>query len=261
MTRPAAVSLNPEALSPSTDRTLAILEVLADNPEGASLADLHRELKISQNSIYRITSTLRDRGYLHRRESDKKYLLSNKLFELSRPRFNEKSLSVCAYESLLALSDITGETSQLMVRSGRKGVVLDQVSGRHPVKVMGEVGLQVPLYSCAPGKAILAWLPETEYREWLDQVKLKRFTPHTLHTRRALRAGLAEARRTGYAVDRSEGLEGIRCVAAPVFGAREYPLAAVTVMAPVFRLAETDFPEIGRLCVEAANEIRNRLLS
>lgn len=256
-----AIAINPKALSPSTDRTLAILETLADFPHGASVADLTRVLDISQNSVFRITSTLHERGYLHRRESDKKYLLSNKLFDLSRPRVNEKSLTVCAYEAMQQLSKTTGETCQLLVRSGDKCVVLEQVSGTFPVKVMGEIGLRVPLYSCAPGKAILAWLPDDELESWFDRIKLKKFTGTTLATKRSLTRDLKETRSRGYSVDRSEGLEGIRCVGATIFNNYQYPVAALTMMAPAFRMAEEDFPKYGKACTEAAQDIQNRLLA
>jgi len=255
------IQINADSLSPSADRTLAILEVLAEFPMGASLADLTRRLKISQNSVFRITSTLHERGYLHRRESDKKFLLSNKLFDLSRPRVNDKSLTVCAYEAMQRLTQRTGETSQLIVRSGDKCVVLEQVSGKHPVKVMGEVGLCIPLYSCAPGKAILAWLPEEELEAWHGRVKLKKFTSTTLATKKALAEDLAETRQRGYSIDRSEGLEGIRCVGAPIFNSHRYPAAAITMMAPIFRLPEEEYAKLGAECRAAAQEIQNRLLS
>ncbi|MEM7015350.1 MAG: aminotransferase class V-fold PLP-dependent enzyme, partial [Verrucomicrobiota bacterium] len=195
--------------SPSTDRALDIFEALSDSANGLTLRELFRATGLPQNSIFRITNALHARGYLHRRESDKRFTLSNKLFDLARPRVNEKSLAVCSLEAIRQLRDATGETVQLLVRSGRKGVVLEQASGLHPVKVMGEVGFQVPLYSCAPGKAILAWLPQNEFKDWLGDVKLKRFTETTRSSRKKLTDDLQETRERGYATDLAEGLEGI----------------------------------------------------
>jgi len=249
------------SLSPGTDRTLSIFETLSESPGGLSVAELVRELGISQNSVFRITSTLHDRGYLYRREDDKRYVISNKLFDLVRPKVNEKSLAVCAYETLKALSSKSGETCQLLIRSGGKGVVLEQVGGKHPVKVLGEVGLRVPLYSCAPGKAILAWLPDDEFEDWISSVRLKKFTSTTRSTRKALIEDLKSIRENGYAVDLAEGLEGIHCISAPVLNEYDYPVAAITVMAPIFRLPPENFPELGKQCIDSASEIRERLLS
>ncbi|MCB1088102.1 MAG: IclR family transcriptional regulator [Verrucomicrobiae bacterium] len=256
--RPA---LNDQALSPSTDRTLAILELLGEHPGGLSVADLSRRLGISQNSAFRITHTLHERGYLHRRESDKRFTLSNRLFDLSRPKINDKSLVLCAHEALRELRDATGETVQLMVRSGTKGVILEQVSGKHAVKVMGEVGLRVPLYSCAPGKALLAALPEPELSDWLATATLKRFTETTKADTPSLLADLEAVRQRGFATDIAEGLAGIHCVASAVYNAYAYPVAAVTVMAPIFRLPVEQFEPLGRRCREAAGRITERLLA
>ena len=113
---------------------------------------------------------------------------------------------------LKALRDDTMETAQLLVRSSMKCVVLDQVMGLHPVKVMGEVGLRVPMFSCAPGKAILAHSPKAELAEWLSATRLKKYTKTTLTTKAALKEDLERTRKRGYAVDQAEGLEGIHCV-------------------------------------------------
>lgn len=252
-------SLKTSSQSPSTDRALDIFEALSESTNGLTLRELFRATRLPQNSIFRITNALHARGYLHRRESDKRFTLSNKLFDLARPRVNEKSLAVCSLEAIRQLRDATGETVQLLVRSGRKGVVLEQASGLHPVKVMGEIGFQVPLYSCAPGKAILAWLPKEEFNEWLGDVKLKRFTKTTRSSRKKLADDLQATRERGYATDLAEGLEGIHCVAAPVLNEYEYPVAAVTVMAPIFRLPESEFEALGRRCIEAAAQIQERI--
>lgn len=261
MKSPPAATRTSSSLSPGTDRTLSILETLGDSPRGLSVAEMVRKLSIPQNSVFRITTTLHGRGYLHRREDDKRYLLSNKFLDLVRPKTNGKSLAVCSYEALQSLSETTGETVQLLVRSDDKGIVLEQVTGRHPVQVMGKIGLRVPLYSCAPGKAILAALPDQERNEWLSRVKLKKFTATTLASKKALETDRIEIINRGYATDLSEGLEGIHCVAAPILNEYHYPIAAVTVMAPSFRLHPDQFETFGIECVSAANTIRERLLS
>ncbi len=92
-------------------------------------------------------------------------------------------------------------------------------------------------------------------------MELKQFTATTHATSPALRADLAATRERGYAVDLAEGLEGIHCVAAAVLDRNAYPVAAVTVMAPAFRLPEHEFTGMGKRCVAAADKVRARLLS
>ncbi|HYF34380.1 MAG TPA: IclR family transcriptional regulator [Prosthecobacter sp.] len=257
----AAISLDDTSSAPGTERTLAILELLGRHRAGLSLTEIARDLDLPINSVFRIAGTLHARGYLQRREDDKRFVLTNKLFDLSRPQVREKSLVVCALESLKWLRDQTGETTQLLACANHKMTVLEQCVSTHPIKVSGTVGMQCPMYSCAPGKAVLAFLPAPELEDFFATITLKQFTPATLSTRTALEPELVRTRKRRYSLDLAEGLEGIHCVGAPIVDEYQYPVAAITVMAPAFRLKREHFENIGRLCIEAAANVTRRLLA
>jgi DNA-binding IclR family transcriptional regulator len=261
MTSSPTILLDDRSAAPGTERTLAILELLGRHRAGLSLTEIARELDLPVNSVFRITGTLHHRGYLQRREDDKRFVLTNKLFDLSRPQVREKSLVVCALESLKSLRDSTGETVQLLTSVNHRMTVLEQCISSQPIKVSSTVGLQVPMYSCAPGKAVLAHLPEPEREAFFASVTLKQFTASTLATRPLLEADLNKIRRRGYATDIAEGLEGIHCIAAAILDEYQYPVAAITVMSPSFRLKRDQFEKVGALCVEAAATITRRLLA
>ena len=255
------IRVHDDAPSPGADRTLAILELLGRHRLGLSLTEIARELDLPPNSVSRITDTLSVRGYLQRREDDRRFVLTHKLFDLSRPQVRERSLVVCALEALKWLRDTTGETTQLLSPIGYKVTVLEQCISNQPIKVSSTIGLQAPLYSCAPGKAILAELPEPALSDFFANVTLKQFTPTTLTEPAALRADLKKSHRRGYALDLAEGLEGIHCVAAAILDDYSYPVAAITLMAPAFRLKKDRFGEISQHCIEAATMIQRRLLA
>ena len=261
MLKEATIPLTDDSLAPGTERTLAILELLGRHRAGLSLTEIARELDLPVNSVFRITGTLHSRGYLQRREDDKRFVLTNKLFDLSRPQVREKSLVVCALESLKWLRDETGETTQILACANHKMTVLEQCISSQPIKVSSTVGLQVPMYSCAPGKAVLAHLPPAELDKFFAAVTLKQFTPTTLATRSALENDLAKTRKRGFSTDIAEGLEGIHCVAAAILDEYRYPVAAITVMSPSFRLKRDQFEKAGKLCIEAAENITRRLLA
>jgi IclR family acetate operon transcriptional repressor len=141
-----------------------------------------------------------------------------------------------------------------------KAVVLEQCESSQSIKVSGKIGFRVPMYSCAPGKVILTNLAETELDEYFSRVTLKRFTATTHSTEKKLRVNLALTRDRGYALDLAEGLEGIHCAAAVILDDFHYPVGAVTVMAPAFRLKAENLDEAGQSCLNIAREIRERLL-
>lgn len=258
---PAAIRLDEQSAAPGTERTLAILELLGRHRTGLSLTEIARDLDLPVNSVFRIAGVLQARGYLQRREDDKRFVLTHKLFDLARPQVREKSLVVCALEALRELRDRTGETVQLLTAVNHKMTVLEQCISTQPIKVSSTVGLRVPMYSCAPGKAVLAFLPASEQAAFFEQVKLRQFTASTLASREALEEDLARIRRRGYATDLAEGLEGIHCAAAAVLDEHQYPVAAITVMAPAFRVKKERFAELGRACIAAAETLRRRLLA
>lgn len=258
---PAAIRLDDNSAAPGTERTLAILELLGRYRLGLNLTEIARELDLPVNSVFRIAGVLHARGYLQRREDDKRFVLTNKLFDLARPQVREKSLVVCALEALKELRDRTGETVQLLTAVNHKMTVLEQCVSTQAIKVSSTVGLRVPMYSCAPGKAVLAFLPKTELDAFFAEVELKQFTPNTLATRDSLQTELSRSRKRGYTTDLAEGLEGIHCAAAAVLDEHHYPVAAITVMAPAFRLKKDRFAEIGRACIQAAETTRRRLLA
>jgi IclR family acetate operon transcriptional repressor len=140
-------------------------------------------------------------------------------------------------------------------------VVLEQCVSTHPIKVSGTIGFQVPMYSCAPGKAVLAALPREELDAFFQEVSLKQFTPTTLATRSALEADLAKTRKRGYALDLAEGLEGIHCVGAAILDEYSYPVAAITMMSPAFRVKEEQLHKLAAGCQDAAAKIQMRLLA
>jgi DNA-binding IclR family transcriptional regulator len=256
----ALPALDLDALpSPTAAKTLAILDLLARHPTGVSAADASRRTGVTANLTFRILKTLVALGYALQHPDTKTYTCSSRLLDLARPRSGERSLVVCAHDALRALRDATGETVQLVIESGGKGLVLEQVRGTHALQVSGQVGMQVPLHSCAPGKALLAWWSRERRAEWLRGRALTRYTATTLTTRADLERELVASRARGWTVDRAEGIEGIHCVAAPVLDPHDRPVAGVTIMAPASRMAEERFAALGGRCVRTARAIQARL--
>ena len=189
-----SISVNEEAASRGTERVLAILEYLGRFRKGQSASEIARSLSLPVNTVGRITETMCNRGWLYRREDDRRFVLTNRVADLTRPVVNDKSLTMCAWDALRNLRDRTGETTQFVVMSDKKCLILEQCISDQPIKVSGKVGMRVPSYSCAPGKSILADLPKQELEEYLNHVTLKKFTPRTLTTIAALEKELEKVK-------------------------------------------------------------------
>ena len=248
---------------PNLDRALSIFDMLRENPAGMNMTELSRALGISMNSVYRITMTLIDRGYLDREEKTKMFRISKKLLSLGSASISEANLSEIAIDVMRDLRNLTKETVLLgtLLASECKGIAIEQVPGLHPFKFMMDVGTEQILYVGAPGKCLLAFLPETEREKMIGQLTFTRFTKNTITSKDRLREELAEVRRIGYAVDRGEWMEEMRCVGAPILDQYSYPVATIWVTGPSTRMPVSSFAKLGMQVKDHAWRISDKIAS
>ena len=240
---------------PMLERGLAVLEFLAAREQGATIAELSAALGVAAASVFRITRALVKLGYLDRNAETKRFTATRKLLSMGSPRgggCGERTLAEGAREPMRKLRNAVGETTQLCCLVDTEMVILEQLLATHPFKYSADLGARCPSYSCAPGKAILAFLPPDELEALLDRIRFKRFTPTTVGSRTAMLREIEQIRAVGYAVDRGEGLVGVHCVAAPILDRHGFPAGAITISGPESRVAESAFAAIAKLVVEAA---------
>jgi len=245
--------------SPGVDRALEILEHLGKTSAGLTLSELSAQLGYPKNAVFRITNTLKARGYLVRDERGLRFRLTDKLLRISRPRVEKKCLVEPALPDLRRLRDETRETVQIGRRSGEEGVILEQVEGLHPLRISADAGLRFPLYNNGPCKLLLAWLPEADRTATLRRLTLAPCTPRTITDRQELARECLRIREQGYSVDHAEADEGIHCIAAPVLEAAGELLAVIWISAPSRRLPRSQFAEAAVPVVKAAARITEAL--
>lgn len=244
---------------PNLERALRVLEHLAGRPEPQGVTDVANALSIPRNSAFRILSTLWAHGYLWRDEDTCKYGLSHKLLALGYASAGQTNLVQIARDVMQDLRDLTQETVLLGMLAGNEGVVLEQVASPQHIKFLVDPGHRFPLHTAAPGKAILAELPEPEQERTLAALTFQRFTERTITSADAMREELDRVRRRGYAVDHGEEIEGLHCVAAAIRDHTGYPRAAIWVTSPAFRLKPEQFDAVGRQVRQHADRISRRL--
>jgi DNA-binding IclR family transcriptional regulator len=243
---------------PALDRALSILELLAHHPDGMRMRELADKLSLPPNSVFRITGVLEQRGYLFREGTDMRYRLSRKLLSLGYAAIGEDKLIEHSLDVMQFLRDETQETVLVGVRADVQGVVLEQVASTQPVKFLVDPGTHFPLHTSAPGKVLVAFLPAAERDALLKRMKYTRYTDQTLDSRAKFEAEMETVLETGYALDCGEQIEGLRCVGAPIFNHRGYPIAAIWVTGPSFRLSASALKPVGVGLMAAAGRISQR---
>ena len=103
--------------------------------------------------------------------------------------------------------EIDGHTEEAVLYAG-EALFVDQYVRRRVIRAVTNVGTRSPLHCSANGKALLASLSPTEMEDTLP-AELVRMTDNTITDRDALRAEIAEVRRTGLAFDLEEYTIGV----------------------------------------------------
>jgi DNA-binding IclR family transcriptional regulator len=237
------------------ERALKILELFSTNPEGLTTAQITEKLKIPRNSVFRITATLHDYGYLTRNNESKRFQLSPKLWIIAHSALSEQNLVEKSIPVMHDLRDKYGETVALGILRGQEGMVIEEISGTHPFRFVLEPGKRFSIHSSAPGKAILAFLHETERNNIIEILDFTRFNERTITNKRVFKRCLEKVRTSGYAIDEAEGTEGMHCVGAPVFNHKGQPIAAIWIAGPSIRITRKDFKSIGVVVKMHADQI------
>jgi IclR family acetate operon transcriptional repressor len=90
-------------------------------------------------------------------------------------------------------------------------------------------------------------------------MRFDRHTAKTIVTRAAFETELRRIRAAGYATDDEEHIEGIRCIAMPVFGHAGQVLGSLCTLGPKSRMSYQKLRELRRPVGELARRLSERL--
>jgi DNA-binding IclR family transcriptional regulator len=193
------------------------------------------------STIYDHLQTLVDEEYLI--NEDGTYRIGARFLELGEQVRNRNKIYSVARPEVDDLAAETGEHANVMIEEHGRGVFLYKSRGEDAVQLDTHAGMRVHLQTTAMGKAILAFRPEEEVEEIIDQHGLPEITENTITDRDELFEELAATRERGYAFDKQERVDGMRCVAAPVTDGDDRAIAALSVSGPKSRMLDDVFTE------------------
>jgi DNA-binding IclR family transcriptional regulator len=189
----------------------------------------------------------------------KQIRMTQKLLLIGQRAITETNLVENALDIMRELRDAVVDTVLIGVREGAEIVVLDEAIGSRMFCFVSKLGYRVPVYCSAPGKAMLAFLPEKDREAVLAGTKFVRFNERTIATKDELRRELEAVVAQGYAFDNAEQFEGVYCLGAPVFDRTGYPVAAVWTTGLMMDLERKRVSEIGVAVRAHADRISARM--
>jgi DNA-binding IclR family transcriptional regulator len=206
-------------------------------------------------TVHRVLGQLVEDG-LARQSDSGAYGLGLEFLRLAWLASGRESLRDVAEPELRALTADTGETSWLGLYepSRRQMLFAASVESPQPIRQVRPVNEWRPVHGGASGRALLAFLPESE-REAVLAGPLEPVTENTVTDPDALRRQLDAVRKRGYSVTRGERVLGGVGIAAPILAGDGRLLGVIGVGLPEQRYRASDEPRLAKRVIAAADAV------
>lgn len=222
------------------ERTLAILERLAADVRGASLATLADELAIPRSAMHRLLTGLAERGYVRQTRERGDYVLTTRLVSLGLNYLKHAGVVDLAQPILDRLAEHSGELCRLGV------VDVDHITwvalsqgARAGLRYDPDTGTDVPLSCTSSGVAWLATLPEDDALALLKRQGLAPRARHGPNAPTSLQAVMRAVRRAheqGYAITSETYAHGLAAISTTIRPPGRGAVGVLAISGPSVRL-------------------------
>jgi DNA-binding IclR family transcriptional regulator len=240
-------------------RALSILNSFSQDDVELSLADISKSLSLPKGTVHRLLSSLRHQSFIEQNESNHKYRLGWRLFELGACVDTINILQKKAHPYLEELCEKSKETVHVAVLKEGDILYIDKIIGAHRMTIVTSAGLRLPSHIGGLGKSLIAFLPEEELDKIFKGKTLMKFTKNTITDPDKLKLALKRVRESGFAIDNEEFEIGLTCVGVPIKDFTGKVVAAISISGPTLRMNKDMMPHYIKLALEAGEKISNAL--
>ena len=229
-----ASSVEPQLFVTAFARGLAVIRAFGPERPHPTLSDVAKVTGLPRATVRRCLHTLVELGYA---ESNGRFFsLTPKILTLGYSYLSASPLPRLAQPFLERVSERSHESCSLSILDGEEIVYVARSATRRIMSVDLAIGSRLPAFCTSMGRVLLAALPAEELQRRLGEMKLTRYTRHTVTEHEALLPLLDAAREQGYAIADQELEEGLRSLAVPVFGAGGKVVAAMNLSTQAARV-------------------------
>ena len=220
------------------ERTFALLDMLAAQPEPVSLKEISERTGLHPSTAHRILNDLTLGRYVDRPQAGS-YRLGMRLLELGNLVKDRIDVREAALGPMRELHKLTHQAVNLSMRQGDEIIYVERsYSERSGMQVVRTVGGRAPLHLTSVGKLFLAFDELSRVRSYATRTGLTGHTRNSITDIARLERELTLVRTTGVARDDEELELGVRCMAAGIFDDQGKLLAGLSISAPADRLEE-----------------------
>jgi DNA-binding IclR family transcriptional regulator len=246
-------------MSSALERSLSVLETLANHPEGCSLSALSAAANMPASAAHRLLVDLARSGYVRQDREHGDYSLTIKLAALGLKFLSRSGVVDIAQPLLERLASKSGELVRLAVVDNDDLIFVAKAQGATgALRYDPDMGISIPLSCSAAGHAWLSTMSEDKALELVARQGFgapEKYGPRAPTTVKALLPYLRSARKRGYSTIVEVFAPGMTAMSAPVRSRNGATVGVVTVAGPVFRLTEDRMLALGQDLIATAAEI------
>ncbi len=214
---------------------LEVIRAFSRAKPSMTLSEVAQQTDLTRAAARRFLLTLVREGYA--KTNGRQFRLSAKVLELGYSVLSSMNVAEVLQPGTNELAERLGESCFAAVLDGDSVIYIARASSGRMIDVGITVGSRVAAHCLSTGRVLLAGLPDKELEDYLDTVKLQKFTPHTTTSKVKLRAAIEEARQQGWASVDQELEVGLRSISAPITDRRGNVVAALNVCCPGTRVS------------------------
>jgi DNA-binding IclR family transcriptional regulator len=232
------------------DRVVDIFEELLKTRRPMRIGDLARQLAAPRSTLYNLVNRLVEAELLEFSDDQGSVFFGRTMHLYGAAYAEANPLQLRAREVLEALAAKTDATAQLCALRGNKYVVLDSRSGRGPFRIMGDIGVPVPLPWTASGRLLLDRLSPQEIASLIPPEDYILPDGRRVDSDQFLE-DVERARSEGFCLTTGLSDQFACCLAAPIRNARRNTIATLCFVTPIETMEERQ-PELKALLLEGA---------
>lgn len=243
----------------SVSNAMKVLELFGAERMQISVSEVAGELSIPKSSASRLLATMRKSEIVTQVSKGGVYGIGPLARRLGALYSSTVSTRDTIREGMKELATETGHSCWMSVLSGTDIMVVDGIHGGYPIRLVVEVGSQLPAHATAAGKALLARLDDARIRALYRSADLPTFTKNTLTSTDLLIKELSTIRDRGWAETRQEIIDGITSISVALTAASEPAGIALSVSFPVANLNEGQQSDVRHALLRTAAKLGQRI--
>lgn len=246
-------------MSGAVEKTLAIIEYLAERPDGATLVAIATDLRQSRSGCHRALHELARYGYVRVLPRRGEYALTTKLTSMGLSFLSKSGIIDIAQPVLDRLARRVEELVRLAIVDGERLTLVAKSQGaRTGLRYDPDMGIELRLSCSAAGQAWLATLPDEAAIEAVVRQGMGRpedYGPAAPTTMRTLLAALQAHRDRGFSMVRDAYAPGMTAMAAAVQRRGESASGVVVIAGPSVRATPERLLSFGADLLKSADEL------